>query len=133
MEPTQLRAIWPWGWEQCYWKSEERYLELFQRAGAATILGEASVHYTRMRLWRRAFLKSFINLIPPPRIIYVMRDPIERTISHYSHRVRWLGKSRSLSPAIKDDPQYRDVSYYAMQLVPYFKLFGRDQIKTSHV
>jgi hypothetical protein len=46
VEPTQLRAIWPGGWEQGYWKSEERYLELFRLAGKATILGEASVHYT---------------------------------------------------------------------------------------
>ena len=129
VEPSQLRAIWPWGWEQGYWKSEERYLELFQLARTATILGEASVHYTYAPL-ASGVPERLHQFNPAACLIYVMRDPIERTISHYWHRVRWLGESRSLSSAIKDDPQYRDVSYYAMQLAPYLRLFGRDQIKT---
>ena len=128
VEPTQLRVIWPWGWEQGYWKSEEQYLELFRLAGAATILGEASVHYTYAPL-ASGVPEKLHRFNPSARFIYVMRDPIERTISHYWHRVRWFGETRSLSSAIKDDPQFRDVSYYAMQLAPYFRLFGRDQIK----
>lgn len=59
-----------------------------------------------------------------------MRDPVERTISHYWHRVRHHGEHRTLLSAIKHDPQYRDVSYYAMQLAPYFDIFRRDQIET---
>ena len=129
VEPTQLQTLWPWGWEQGYWKCEERYLELFQLAGTATILGEASVHYTYAPL-ASGVPEKLHQFNPAARLIYVMRDPIERTISHYWHRVRWLGEARSLSSAIKDDPQYRDVSYYAMQLAPYFRLFGQHQMKT---
>jgi hypothetical protein len=67
---------------------------------------------------------------PNSRLIYVMRDPVERAISHYWHQVRWHGEHRPLSGAIRNDSRYRDVSYYAMQLAPYLELFARDQIKT---
>jgi Sulfotransferase family len=128
VEPGELRKIWPWAWEQNCQASEKNYLELFRGAETATILGEASVHYTYMPL-ASGVAERIYQFNPRARLIYLMRDPIERTISHYWHRVGWLGEHRSLSSAIKKDPQYRDVSYYAMQLAPYFRLFGRDQIK----
>ena len=57
-----------------------------------------------------------------------MRDPIQRTISHYWHRVRWEGEWRPIFDAIKEEPQYCDVSNYAMQLTPFIELFGRERI-----
>ncbi len=129
VEPEQLRRLWPWAWKLGYWKSEERYLQLFQSAGTATIVGTGSVYYTHLPL--ATGVPERIHLFNPnARLLYVMRDPVERTISHYWHRVRHHGEHRSLGSAIKNDPQYRDVSYYAMQLAPYFGLFRRDQIKT---
>jgi len=128
VEPNQLRELWPWGWKQGYWRCQKHYLQLFQSAGAATILGEASVHYTHLPL-ASGVGERIKQFNPDARLIYVMRDPIERTISHYWHRVRHLGEHRSLSYAIKNDPQYCDVSYYAMQLAPYLERFRQDQIK----
>jgi len=128
VDPAQLRDLWPRAWEQGYWKSEDAYLDLFRSAGTAPIIGEASVHYTHFpRAWGVAERIHRFN--PDARLLYLMRDPIERTLSHYWHRARWFREYRSLSTAIKNDPQYVDVSHYAMQLTPYFKLFPRDQIK----
>jgi hypothetical protein len=129
VEPNQLRALWPWAWEQGYWRDRERYLQLFQSAGAAKIVGTRSVYYTHLPL-ATGVPKRIHQFNPNSRFIYVMRDPIERVISHYWHQVRNHGEHRSLSSAIKNDPRYRDVSYYAMQLAPYFEIFARDQIKT---
>jgi hypothetical protein len=53
-----------------------------------------------------------------------MRDPNERTISHYWHMVRYHAERRPMLEAIKTDPQYLDVSHYAMQLTPYLDQFG---------
>jgi hypothetical protein len=58
-----------------------------------------------------------------------MRDPIERTISHYWHRVVYNDEHRTMLQAITEDSQYCDVSYYAMQLSPYFDRFKADRIK----
>jgi Sulfotransferase family len=128
VEGDQLRTLWPWGWGLGFWKSESAYLELFRSAGTAPIIGEASVHYTHWPL-ASGVAERIHQFNPNARLLYVMRDPIERTISHYWHRVRVLGEHRSLSDAIKNDPQYTDVSHYAMQLAPYSRLFARDQIK----
>jgi hypothetical protein len=57
-----------------------------------------------------------------------MRDPIERTISHYWHMVRYNAERRPMLEAIKADPQYLDVSHYAMQLTPYIDQFGPDRV-----
>jgi hypothetical protein len=65
---------------------------------------------------------------PDARFIYIMRDPVERAISHYWHMVRRKGEWRSILGATKEEPQYCDVSYYAMQLSPFINLFGRGRI-----
>jgi Sulfotransferase family len=128
VEPDQLRTLWPWVWEQGYWRDRERYLQLFESAGAAKILGAGSVYYTHLPL-ATGVPERIHRFNPDSRLVYLMRDPTERAISHYWHQVRWHGEHRSVSSAIKNDPRYRDVSHYAMQLAPYFEIFPRDQIK----
>jgi Sulfotransferase family len=108
--------------------SEEDYLRMFQSAGTATILGEASVYYAHLPIFT-GVPERIRKFNPEARLIYVMRDPIERTISHYWQRVENGREYRPLSDAIKNDPSYRNVSHYAMQLLPYFERFSRDQIK----
>ena len=56
-----------------------------------------------------------------------MRDPIERTISHYWHNVKVTATMEDVLPALKNDPHYIHVSYYAMQLREYFKYFNLDR------
>jgi hypothetical protein len=130
VDPSQLKKLSYDIWAQGYWKNQEDYLRLFQSAGTATILGEASVYYSHL-----PFLTGVSERIskfnPNARLIYVMRDPIERTISHYWEGVRNFapGEYRPILEAIKSEPSYRDVSYYAMQLLPYFERFRREQIK----
>lgn len=129
VDPEQLRILWPWAWAQRYWEHEESYLGLFGTAGAATIIGEASVYYAHFPL-ASGVPERIHRFNPNARFIYIVRDPIERTISHYWHRVRWHEEGRPLMDAIKADPQYMDVSYYAMQLKPYLDIFARNQIMT---
>jgi len=128
IDPGQLRELQPWLWRQGYWRSEEAYLKLFRSARDAAIVGEASVYYTHLP-HASGVAERISRFNPEARLIYIMRDPIERTISHYWHRVRHNREYRSISQAIKNDPQYRDVSYYKMQIAPYLTAFGRDQIK----
>ncbi len=129
VEPEQLRPLFRWAWDQGYWRDWERYLQLFESGRGAKVAGEGSVYYTHLPL-ATGVPKRLHQFNPNSRLLYVMRDPIERAISHYWHQVRWHGEHRSLSSAIKNDPRYQDVSNYAMQLTPYFELFAREQIKT---
>ena len=74
--------------------------------------------------------EKIAKAIPSARFIYIMRDPVERAVSHYWHMVKRKQESRDLVSAIRNDSQYRDVSNYAMQLKPYIETFGLERIKT---
>jgi hypothetical protein len=88
VDPIQLRELKPWFWERGYWRSEELYLSLFQTAHGAKIVGEASVYYTHLPL-ASGVVERISQFNPDARLIYVMRDPIARTISHYWRRARY--------------------------------------------
>ena len=108
-------------------KGEEWYLDLFSSAGEALIIGESSTEYTKTPVFS-GVARRIAKFNPEARFIYIMRDPIERTISHYWLMVRTMGERRDMLEAIINDPHYMDVSHYAMQLAPYLELFARDKI-----
>jgi hypothetical protein len=127
--PGQLRDIWPYMWDQGIWRSEEAYLRLFQPGGDATILGEASTNYSKVPLVS-GVPERIARFNDEARFIYIMRDPVERSISHYWHMVRFNAEYRPMLSAILQDPRYMAVSHYARQLAPYFSLFGRERVFT---
>jgi Sulfotransferase family len=127
VEPKQLRTLWREAWDEGFWRSEDHYLKLFHSAGDAIHLGESSTNYTKRPLVD-GVPERIHAFNPDARFIYLMRDPIERTISHYWHMVRHHTERRSMLEAIKSDLQYLDVSHYAMQLAPYIDQFGPDRV-----
>jgi len=128
VDRTTLKQIWPEMERQGFWRGEELYLALFEGAREGQAVGEASTNYSKFP--RIKGVPERIHAFnPDARIIYVMRDPVERTISHYWHNVRTGAERRDLEKAITDHPYYRDVSYYRMQIEPYIDLFGWDRVK----
>ncbi len=127
VDPDELKRIWPDMWARGFWRDERNYLRLFAAAGNASILGEASTNYTKMPLVT-GVAERLHAFNPNARLIYLLRDPVERTISHYWHMVRYHSEYRSIAAAIRHDPQYIAVSHYAMQLTPFRERFGNDRI-----
>jgi len=111
------------GWH----KGEHWYLSLFESAGEAKILGEASTHYTKAPKYN-GVAERIYRFNPEAGFVYIMRDPVDRTISHYWHNVRFKGERRDILPAITKDPHYVDVSDYPLQIAPYLELFGRSNV-----
>jgi len=110
-----------------YPKDEAWYLGLFAAAGNAKVIGESSTHYTKLPIYP-GVPERIAAFSPDARFIYLMRDPIERAISHYWHAVRQDAEHRPMLRAIQKDVQYTAFSDYRMQLEPYVDLFGRDRI-----
>ena len=55
----------------------------------------------------------------------MVRDPIDRALSHYVHNVSGGYESRGITEALADmDSAYVQRSLYAMQLEPYLERFG---------
>lgn len=130
-EERQLRKrpfVEPGGVQYRLYRNDlESYLGLFAQAGDAKIIGESSTAYTQLPK-RKGVAKRIHDFNPEARLIYLMRDPIERTISHYWWHVQHESETREIYAAITADPHYRDCSNYVMQLEPYYDLFDRTQI-----
>ena len=128
MRLRQRHFVGPGGAQFCLYRNDlESYLGLFAEAGDAKIIGESSTAYTQLPR-RQGVAKRIHDFNPRARLIYFMRDPVERTISHYWWQVQNESETRDLFTAITEDSFYRDLSHYAMQLEPYFELFDREQI-----
>ncbi len=92
------------------------------------VVGEASVFYTMTPEYVGA-AQRIRQTIPEVRLIYLVRDPIERMRSMFVHRAdKHQGKGRSLAESIERQPAYLEISRYGHQLEPYLELFAEDQI-----
>ena len=127
--PEVLENHWPEMWRKGFWRSESAYLALFPDKPGARHLGESSTDYAK-----RPKIDGVADRIaaydPEARFVYIMRDPVERTISHYWHMVELRGEVRAPLQAILEEPHYTQVSHYADQLQPYLDHFGRERVHT---
>jgi hypothetical protein len=70
------------------------------------------------------------SLLPHARLVYMVRDPIDRMLSHYLHNVAGGYESRSPAEALGEERSaYVDRSRYAFQLDPYLEAFGAERIE----
>ena len=105
-----------------------RYLALFSDGRGKPVIGESTTDYTKFPKFP-GVAERINQCAPGARLIYLLRDPIERTISHYWWDVEHEGESRDIFTAISQDPIFGHVSHYAMQLEEYLKHFSFEQIR----
>lgn len=111
-------------------KSEEKYNQLFNEAESEIYLGESSTHYTKLPTYLGVAEKIY-QYNSNAKIIYIVRHPIKRTISHYLHNRRDLylhAENRDILKAIEQDEIYTAYSNYAMQVRPYYDFFGKANV-----
>jgi Sulfotransferase family len=103
------------------------YEALFDQAPGKRY-AEASTGYTMFPHFHLDVPGEVHAYAPETRFIYIVRDPVERAISHYMHIYERGYTDLSLVQAVKRLPIITDVSRYAMQLQPWILRFGRDRI-----
>lgn len=103
------------------------YLRLFADAGDAKYAGESSVSYTAAP-WVTDCEKRIYEFNPQARFVYLVRDPVERAVSHYWHFVADGREDRSMLAAMKFKEEYVSRSDYLRQVMPYWNRFGRDAV-----
>jgi hypothetical protein len=92
------------------------------------VAGEASVMYTMVPEFVGA-PDRIRQTIPDVRLLYLVRDPIERMRSMFVHRAeKHQARAPSFSEAIVRNPAYLAISHYDRQLEPYLDLFNEEQI-----
>jgi hypothetical protein len=97
---------------------------------AAPIRGESSPHYTNRPAFAGVPERMREALGGDVRLIYVVRNPIDRMLSHYLHNVGGGYDDRPLEEALGDpDSSYVSRSRYHFQLEPYLEAFGPERIQ----
>ena len=107
----------------------QTYLSLFEGHDDARWRGESSTNYSKLPRVS-GVVQRLHQREPQARIIYIMRDPVLRAISHYWWQVQWSAEGRPMAEVLRTDPEILDVSNYAMQLQPYVERFGQPQVYT---
>jgi hypothetical protein len=93
----------------------------------ALAVGEASTGYSKYPSVRGVPERVKTHL-PDTRLIYLVRNPIDRIRSHYQHRVSVGTERAPVEQAIFGKPFYLDCSRYALQVEQYFQYFPRERI-----
>jgi hypothetical protein len=124
--------------------SEEKELDFFterwdrgpdwyarQFDAAKPVRGESSTSYTKFP--RYAGVPERIRgVVPEARLVYVVRDPVARMVSHYVHEVAGGREQRpaadALAPASPEQSDYVAFSSYALQLERYLACFDESQV-----
>ncbi len=65
------------------------------------------------------------TLSETPKFIYLLRNPLERTISHYFWARERYGESLSFIEAVQQDPQYIEPSLYPVHINKYLSIFDK--------
>jgi hypothetical protein len=123
--------------EPGFFSRDERFLKgwkwyesLFERKGESCLYGDASTCYSR-NLTYPDTIKRIHQHNPGAKFIYVVREPVDRAISHYKHRMeerRLTGQPIiSLAALIANDDELLEAGDYALQLEKYFEFFTKDQ------
>lgn len=103
------------------------YRSLFNGAAPGDLRGESSTHYTKLPTHPRT-VERLVASGAEPKLIYIMRDPIDRLISQYIHEWTENCVRGSIDQAIDRLPRLVDYGRYAMQLEPWIEAFGRERI-----
>lgn len=113
--------------DEQYRKGMSWYADLFAGAPADALLGEASTHYTKLPLHPDSIGRMHRQL-PQAKLIYVMRHPVDRLVSHYIHEWSMGNCSCGIDEAVERHPEMVAYGKYAMQLDRVFEAYGRNAV-----
>ena len=124
--------------QKLYYKTKhistlDKYHSLFNFKNGSCLFGEASVSY----LYYKDIASRIKNYNEDAKIIIILRDPVERAVSHYNMDKR-LGFVKTDLKSILDDvslknhmlfyQQYIQLGFYYLQVKRYIDVFGKENI-----
>lgn len=120
--PDHIRSKFqPWG----AITNLEDYTNLFRDASQDNIIGEISTTYYR----HAETAKKIYQIIPQVKIIAILRDPANRAFSDYQMHFRKGNEKEDFASIISPENRYIKPGFYYSELIPYFEVFPKEQIK----
>jgi hypothetical protein len=113
--------------DEQYQRGTDWYCSLFADAEHGDLCGESSTHYTKRPDFPDT-VRRMKALVPDAKLVYVLRHPIDRLVSHYAHQWSQNVIRCSIDDAIHEFPELIAYSRYAYQLEPYLESYGRASV-----
>ena len=113
--------------DKVYTKGLDWYRSLFAVATASDLCGESSTHYTKLPTYPRTVQRMRATL-PRVKLIYMIRHPVDRLISHYMHEQFEWRMQMPIDEAIEHHPELISYGCYSQQLEPFLDAYGAENI-----
>lgn len=108
-------------------RGQDWYESHFQRGAAHLARGETSPNYSKAHKWR-GVPERMASVVPDCRIVYLVREPLARMRSHYTHLLASRGTDVSFREEVFDRIHLRACSDYAGQLERFADHFPASQL-----
>ena len=109
-----------------------RYAAKFAALDQGVVGVDASAQYTLRPHFGDVAGRARDVLGPDVHLVYVMRHPIARAISHHRFDVAMGWTTQGFDAGLDDNPYFIDGSRYAYQLEPWLEAFGRERLLPVH-
>lgn len=116
-----LEKNWP--------KGIEWYESNFAFTGETKIVGESSPNYSACHMFSGVPERMY-SVLPDVKLIYILRDPVDRIVSHYAHNYRRRIEHRAIFEVLTglENNPYVLWSKYYKQLEQYLVYFSQSAI-----
>lgn len=114
--------------DEQYEKGIDWYKSLFAESSPDELCGESSTHYTKLPTYPLTIKRMQEVFATPAKVIYLMRDPVQRLVSQYIHQWTQRVITETIDTAIGTHTELIAYSKYAMQLEPYLATFAAQNI-----
>lgn len=109
-------------------KATEYYGRLFEVESRHRRFGEGSTLYTQLPTYPGVAERARSLLGPALQLLYIVRNPVERALSHHYHAFSRGRAGPDINVAVRADPAFVDHGRYAMQLEPWLNQFPREAL-----
>ena len=103
------------------------YGDLFTGAEADDLTGEASTHYTKRPELPKT-LERMTAALPEVKLVYMIRNPMARLVSHYIHEWSQGVLSVPLEAALESHTPLVDYGRYGWQVAPFIEAYGEEAV-----
>jgi len=112
-----------------YARGLDWYANLFATAEPSDIKGEASTHYTKLPDYPQTMARLVSATSGRPvKLIYLIRDPLERAKSHYIHEWTQGVIDSDFATALREHPALVRYGCYGEQATPWVAQFGAENL-----
>lgn len=108
-------------------KGQGWYEGLFAAAPAGALKGEASTHYTKLPTHPETIARIG-PVLTAPKLIYMIRNPMVRAVSHYIHEWTEGRAGDDAETALRRMPEIVAYGRYGMQIAPWIAAYGAERV-----